>query len=215
VLAVRLRDNSDSSLSSPSQQDLSGSLIVVLSDLGNNLMFEKGGKTLCPLKVQLNKALRSERRVGGNSNILALSQVEKVRLNKVGVVLDLKNSRLDASRTEKVQDQRSLEVGNSDGTDQTGVNALLESGPGGVDRGGDGLDGAVGVVPSGGVGDGGVDVGKGDGEVDVEEVEVPGWELATNALWRRRENLLKTPPLKLLADNGLNFVGLMESVPEL
>lgn len=83
------------------------------------------------------------------------------------MVLDLKHCRADAGVAQRVKEKRALVVGHADGAHESQVDEGLQCRPGGVKGGGNGLYGAVGEVPAGGVGHGGVDVCEGDGEVNV------------------------------------------------
>ena len=115
------------------------------------------------------------------------------------MVLDLEGSWADARVAKEVKDQRSLEVGDTDGTGDLVVNQLFHGGPGLLDGGVGELDrGLAIVVPSWWVADGWINVLQGDWEVDEVQVEV-----------------LKTPVSELLAGNWANLVLVVERVPEL
>lgn len=114
------------------------------------------------------------------------------------MVLDLERRRADPGVSEKIHQQRTLEVRDTDALGETLIVDLLKPLPRLLDARVDGLDGSIGGVPARGVGDLGVDVFEGDGEVDEVEIEV-----------------LETPPFELLADNGLDAGLLVEGVPEL
>lgn len=115
------------------------------------------------------------------------------------MVLDLEGSRRDLGVAEEVVEELGLEVGDTDALGETASDEGLHGGPclldGGLGRADLGL--AV-VVPAGRVSDGGVDVLEGDGEVNEVEVKA-----------------VDTPVSKLLANDGLYTVSIVEGVPKL
>jgi len=198
--ASGLGDNSQAALGGPAEQDLRGSLAVLV---GNGLdcgILEKGLELLGVLHVELAEAGGAERAVGSDGNALLLGKVKEKLLNEVGVVLDLEGSGADLGVAEEVVEELGLEVGDTDALGQTLLDEALHSGPGLLDGGlaGADLGASIIVVPARGVADRGVDILEGDGEVDQVEVEV-----------------VDAPVSKLLANNGLNTLAVVEGVPEL
>lgn len=149
------------------------------------------------LHVELEEAERTERRVGSDAETFLLDVLDQTGLDEVRVVLDLENSRTDASVAEQVHDQLGVEVGDTDAAGELLVNQRLHSSPGLLDGSVAELD-LVSLAPAGGVLDGGVDVFQRNGEVDVIEVKV-----------------VDAPVSQLLAGNRLDLVTLVEGVPQL
>lgn len=151
------------------------------------------------LHVELAERSRAEGGVGGHGDALSLGKVEEVLLDEVGVVLDLKSGGADLGVAEEVVQELGLEVGDANALGETLLDERLHGRPGLLDGGLGGANLALAIkVPAGRVADRGVDVLEGDGEVDQVEIEV-----------------LETPVGKLLADNGLDAVAVVEGVPEL
>ncbi len=198
-LGVGLWNDGNIALGDPSEDDLSWGLVVLLGNAGDNLVLEERWGIGGLLPAELEEGGWAEGGVGGDGNFLLLGQADEGWLDEVWVVLDLKGSWADLGDTEEVEDQRSLEVGDSNGTDEFLLNERLHGGPGLLDAGVGELDGlSVGTVPSWWVAFGWVDVLQGDWEVDDEEVEV-----------------LKTPVGQLLEGNWLDVLLLVEGVPQL
>lgn len=55
MLGVRLRNDGNAALGSPSEKDLCWGLSVLLSDGGNSVMFEKGWGVIGLLPLELNE----------------------------------------------------------------------------------------------------------------------------------------------------------------
>ena len=198
-LGVGLWNDGDSALGDPAEDDLGWGLLVLLGNLGDHLVLEKHWGVGGLLPSELDEGGWAESGVGGDGDALLLGQADEGWLDEVWVVLDLEGSWADAGVAEEVEDQRSLEVGDTNGAGDLVVNQLLHGGPGLLDGGVGELDrGLAIVVPSWWIADGWVDVLQGDWEVDEVQVEV-----------------LKTPVSELLAGNWANLVLVMERVPEL
>ena len=56
----------------------------------------------CALVAELDVALRTERRVGGDGDVVDLAELDQGLLGEVGVELDLENSRSDASVSQDI-----------------------------------------------------------------------------------------------------------------
>lgn len=130
---------------------------------------------------------------------MPLDQVDQRLLSKVWVVLDLEGGGQNTSVAEKVEDQSSVVVADTNALGKALVNELLHGLPC-VGKsslaGGDVL--ATLVLPAGRVADGGVDVLQGNWEVDNEEVKV-----------------VDAPVLELLVADRLDALLVVEGVPEL
>lgn len=199
LLTGGLGDDGKATLGGPAKEDLGGGLAVLGGDGLDSINLHQRLDLAGMLHVELLERGGAEGGVGSDGDTLVFGKTEKLVLDEVGVVLDLEGGRLDAGIAEQVIDELGLEVGDTDALGETGVNQLLHGGPGllGGSLGGADLGLAV-VVPAGGVADAGVDVLKGDGEVNQVEVEV-----------------VETPVGELLLDDGLNTVAIVESVPQL
>lgn len=115
------------------------------------------------------------------------------------MVLDLERSWADFGVAKQVEDQRALEVGDSDGLGVAFANEGLHGSPGFLNRGIAGLDVVLAVEgPSGWVADGGINVFECNWEVDDEEIKI-----------------INVPISKLLLGNLLDLIAVMEAVPEL
>lgn len=115
------------------------------------------------------------------------------------MVLDLEGRWADCGVAEEIEDERALEVGDTDGFREAFLGDRLHGCPGLLDAGVAELHVVLSVVsPSGWVAHGGVDVFKRDGEVHDVEVEV-----------------LEAPIGELLARDGLDLWAVVEGVPEL
>ena len=110
VLVVALGDDCDISLRSPPEQDLRGSLAVLGSDALDNVVVKEERCVLCPLHVQLDEALGSERRVGSDVNVVGLAQLDKTFLGEVRVVLNLQSRGDDAGVAQEVENQGAVVV---------------------------------------------------------------------------------------------------------
>lgn len=150
------------------------------------------------LHVELEERGRAERAVGSDGDALTLGKLEELLLGEVGVVLDLEGGRADLGVAEEVVDQLGLEVGDTNAAGEAGIDEALHGGPGLLDGGLAGANLIALVVPAGRVADGGVDILKGDGEVNEVEVEV-----------------VDAPVGELLLDDGLDALTVVEGVPEL
>lgn len=199
MLAAGLGDDSKTTLGSPAEKDLGRLLVVLLGNGRDSGLLEERDKVGGVLHVELLEGSRTEGRVGGDGNALVGSQLDQVRLDQVGVVLDLQGSRRDLGVAEEVVEELALEVGDTDALGELVLNEALHGSPGLLDGGLGGADlGLAIVVPAGRVSDGGVDVLEGDGEVDEVEVEV-----------------VDAPVGELLLDDGLYALAIVEGVPEL
>ena len=152
---------------------------------------------MCLVPIELNEGERSESRVTGNGDVLALGERDQFLLDEVGVMFDLEDGGTDTGVSEDVHQQGTLEVADTDRSGQSEIDQLLESGPCFLDGRFALNDLSFEVAPSAWVGNGGVDVFEGDGEMDEEEIKV-----------------VDAPPFELLAGDGLDFVGFVEGVPE-
>jgi hypothetical protein len=165
--------------------------------------------------LELDERLGAERRVGDDSDVLSLGELDESVLGQVGVDLDLKDGGADAGIAEEINEEGALEVGDTDGLGEAEVDEALHRFPGLLDAG-LALDNlALEIRPSRGVAVLGVDVLESHGEVDVEYIKVPGRAGLGTVSLSTGENVLKTPPLELLADDGLDALLLVESVPKL
>jgi hypothetical protein len=156
------------------------------------------------------------RGVSGDSDILRLRKVDESSLGEVGVDLDLEDGGFDASVAEEIDDESTLEVGDTDRLGKTKVDKVLHSLPGLLNGGLALNDLSIEGVPPGRVAILGVDILESYGEVDVEDIKVAEtkrWALPSE----RRQNSysLDSPPFELLTGNGLNALLLVEGVPEL
>jgi hypothetical protein len=174
---VALGDDCNVTLGSPAKEDLGSGLVVLLSDIHDGVVHKKGFNLHSLLPGKLNEALRAEGRVSSHSDTLLLGEEEEVRLEEVGMVLNLENGHGDLGIAEEVHEERTLEVGDTDGTGDLLLNKTLESSPGLLDGNVDGNNPLINTVitfvgPFCGVVFGVVDVFGGNGEVDQVEVEI-------------------------------------------
>jgi hypothetical protein len=198
-----LGDDSKTLLSSPSEKDLGGSLVVLAAEAGENLVLHERRGRLGNVHVELNEAGRAERRVGSQSNTLSLGETDKFSLLVVGVKLNLEGSRADLGVLEQVVDGLSLEVGDTNGLGETLLNEVLHALPGLLVGGLAPADLSAGiiVVPARGVADLGVDVLEGDGEVDEEKIKVVDLPVGELAAGDRLDVLLVVVSLPELGDD--------------
>jgi hypothetical protein len=89
-------------------------------------------------------------------------------------MLNLESGRSDVGVSKEILQQRTLEVGDTNGLGKTLVGELLHRLPGLLDGNVDLLDRAVGIMPAAGVSILRIDVLGRDREVDKEQVEVAG-----------------------------------------
>lgn len=195
---IALGDNSNVTLSSPAQQDLGGSAVVLGSKRSDDSVVEQTGGILGLLDLQLDEAERTEGGVCSDGETLLLGVVDESLLGEVRVVLDLEGGRADASIAEEIHQQLGAEVAHTDAAGQLLVDQRLHGGPGLLDGGLAVLNLALGVGPAGRVADTGVDVLQSNGEVDDVQVEVVNAQVS-----------------QLLAGNGLDLVAVVEAVPQL
>ena len=195
--AVALGDDSDSTLGAPPQNDLSRGTLMRLCDARDRLVLKQLGGVVCLFPIESDKRQRAKGRVSSKGDVLALGERDELLLHEVGVVLDLEDRGADTGVSEDVHQESTLEVANTDRLGQAEIDQLLEGGPGLLDGGFALDDFALEVLPPAWVGNGGVDVFEGNGEVDEEEIKV-----------------VDAPPFELLAGDGLDFVGFVEGVPE-
>jgi hypothetical protein len=198
-----LGDDSKTLLSSPSEKDLGGSLVVLAAEAGENLVLHERRGRLGNVHVELNEAGRAERRVGSQSNTLSLGETDKFSLLVVGVKLNLEGSRADLGVLEQVVDGLGLEVGDTNGLGETLLNEVLHALPGLLVGGLAPADLSAGiiVVPARGVADLGVDVLEGDGEVDEEKIKVVDLPVGELAAGDRLDVLLVVVSLPELGDD--------------
>lgn len=198
-LGVGLWNDGNAALGDPSEDDLSWGLLVLLSNLGDHLVLEQHWGVGGLLPSELDEGGWTEGGVGGDGDALLLGQADESWLDEVWVVLDLEGSWTDLGVAEEVKDQRSLEVGDTDGAGHLLLDQGLHGGPGLLDGGVGELNGGLAiVVPSWWVADGWVDVLQGDWEVDEVEIEV-----------------VKAPVSELALGNWLDLLLVVERVPQL
>jgi hypothetical protein len=115
------------------------------------------------------------------------------------MVLDLQGGRADLGVAQQVENQRALEVGDTNRVCVSFSNQVLHCGPRLLDRGIAQLDTAPAIVaPFRRIPDRGINPSEGHGEMDHVQIEV-----------------INAPVLQLLLGNGLDLVAVMEGVPEL
>jgi len=197
LLVVALRDNGNAALGRPPQQYLSRGLPVPLCRILDRVTRKQRWTILSFLHLKLQETLGAEARVRSNGNALRVAKMQEPGLNEVRVVLNLESGRSDAGVSKKVLQQRTLEVGDTNGLGKTLVGELLHRLPGLLDGNVDLLDRTVGIMPAARVNILRIDVLGRDREVDEEQVEV-----------------VNTPPLELLAADRLDPLGLVEGVPQ-
>ena len=112
--------------------------------------------------------------------------------------LNLEDLRLDAGITEDVKEKSTLDIGDTDVLGEASVDEGLHGGPGLLEWSVLEVNLAIVTGPAGREPVGRVNVGKGDGEVDEEEVEV-----------------IQSPELELIVSKLLYMLLGVESVPEL
>jgi hypothetical protein len=199
VLRVALGDDSETTLSGPSEQYLGGGLAVGFRDLGDDGVVEEERGVGGELHVALNERLGTEGRVSCNGNVVLLGQLEQVGLDVVWVVLDLERRRLDSGVCEHVKQQSAGVVGDTDALCQTLLLDSLHCLPCALEAGVAVLDLALTVVePTRGVPCLGRDVLERNREVDDPEIEV-----------------VNAPVSQLLPGDGLNLVVVVERLPKL
>lgn len=200
LLTAGLGDDRQPSLGRPPEQHLRRLLLVLLGDGVDGVVLHEGHQRLGVLEAEADERGGAERGVGGDGDALLFSEFDEFGLDEVGVVLDLEGGGGDLGGAEEVVDQLGLEVGDPDAASELLPDqVLLEALPGLRDGGVAPHDlGLAVLVPARGVANGGVDPFEGYGEVDEVEVEV-----------------VDPPVAELLADDGLDFVGVVEGVPEL
>lgn len=196
VMVVRLGDDSQTLLNSPAEEDLSRGLLGLLRDGGDDIVREKAGNTV--VGTELEVALRAERRVSGDGDAELLAESNEFLLGEVGVELDLVDGGLDASVAEDVNQERALEVGNTDVLSKTRLADLLHGFPGLTDGDLGRVDLAVETPPLRRVLGLNGNILEGDGEVDEVEVEV-----------------INAPELELVPDELVCALLLVVGVPEL
>ena len=149
------------------------------------------------MHVEFDEGLRAEGGVGGDGDAFGLGEVQQALLREVGVVFDLEGGGASFGVAEEVHEELAVEVADADALGQALALDFLHGGPGLLDAGVAGYDVLAVVGEAGGVADGGVDVFEGDGEVNYVEVEV-----------------VDAPVLELFFANWLDFVAIVEGVPE-
>lgn len=87
---------------------------------GGVLEQERGIGGLLPAELEEGRWAKGG--VGGDGKALLLGQLDEGLLDEVWVVLDLENSRADLGVSEKVEDESTLEVGDSDALCELQVN---------------------------------------------------------------------------------------------
>lgn len=115
---VALGDNSDVTLSSPAQQNLSRGALVLGSESSDDSVVEQEGGILGLLDLELDEAERTEGGVCGDGEALLLGVVDKGLLGEVRVVLDLEGGGADASIAEEIHQQLGAEVAHTDAAGQ-------------------------------------------------------------------------------------------------
>jgi len=194
-----LGDNSEATLGSPSKEDLRWGLSVLLGNSLNGVLLEERSEALGLLHGELLKGEGTEGRVGRDGDTLSLGEVDELLLDEVRVMLDLEGGGANLGVSEEVVKELGLEVGDADALGEALLYEALEGRPGLLDGGLGSPNLALAVIkPAGRVADAGVDVFKGNGEVDEVEVKV-----------------VEAPVGELLPGDGLNAVAVVEGVPEL
>lgn len=102
ALVVGLGNNGNTALSSPSEQNLCGSLAVLLGNALDSLVVEKKRHVLC--HAEFDKRLRTERGVGSDGNVVRLAHLDQSLLGEIWVVFDLEGGGEDASIAEDIED---------------------------------------------------------------------------------------------------------------
>lgn len=87
LLVVGLWNDSESTLSRPSEENLSWGLVVLLGDGGDGLVLEENWGVLSVLPSKLDERSWAEGRVGGDGDSLLLSELDEGWLDEVWVVL--------------------------------------------------------------------------------------------------------------------------------
>lgn len=198
ALVIALGNNSNSALSSPAEEHLSGSLPVLLGNTLDCGMVEEEGGILGTLHVKLDEAQGSEGGVRGDGNSVLLGVLNQRLLSQVWVVFNLEGSWGDAGVAEHVHDELDVEITDADATDELLVDKTLHGGPGLLSGGIAVFDLVTLVEPSWGVADSWIHVFESDGKVDDEEIEV-----------------VDAPVGQLLPADWLDMLGLVERLPEL
>lgn len=147
--------------------------------------------------IQFLETQGAERGVCGDDDALALDVFDKLLLLEVRVMLNLERGRTNASMAQEVHDELNAEVANTNAAGEFLVDQRLHGLPCFLDSGIAECDFAV-CVPAGRVANGRVNPFECDGEVNQIKVKV-----------------FETKVLELLAGNGLDFVAVVEGVPEL
>ena len=150
------------------------------------------------LHVELDEGLRAKRRVRGHNHALVLRELDEPFLTEVWVVFDLQSGGLDGGVAEKIHDQLTIEITDTDALGQAFLRDRLHGRPRLLNGGGAGHDVLAVVGEARGVAVRGVDVFEGDGEMDNVQVEV-----------------VDAPVVELLLADRLDAVAVVEGVPQL
>lgn len=160
-------------------------------------MLEQGGCAVGDVHIQFLETQGTERGVCGDDDALALDVFDELLLLEVRVMLNLEGGGTNASMAQEIHDELNAEVANTNAAGEFLVDQRLHGLPCLLDSGIAECDFAV-CVPAGRVAHSRVNPFECDGEVNQVKVEV-----------------FETKVLELLAGNGLDFVAVVEGVPEL
>jgi len=117
-MAITLGNNSETTLTRPTKEDLSGSLAVLLGDVVDGGMHEQRLEVLRLVPIKLNKALGTEGRVSGDGDAFLLGEGDEVGLDEVRVMFDLEDGDGNFGVAEDVHEEGTLEVGDADRADE-------------------------------------------------------------------------------------------------
>ena len=168
--------------------------------LGNTLdrrVLHEQGCILGLLHIEFEEGLRSKGGVGCYGDPFRLREAEQAFLREVGVMFDLQRRGADFGIAEKIHEELAVEVTDTDALGQPLSLNFFHSRPRLLYAGLSRHDVLAVVGEAGGVSVGRVDIFEGDGEVDDVQVKV-----------------IDAPVFELFLADGLNFVAVVEGIPE-
>ena len=197
---VAFWDHRDIPLSCPPQQNLCGSLLVLLCELLDHGVLKQWRCVfgLVNRHIQLEERLRAKRTVGCDDDSLTLGEIEKPFLSEVGMMFDLESGRFYLGVSEEIQDQLAVEIADPDRLGETFIDQCFHGLPGFLNRciSRNYLVSFVGEAR--GISYFRIHVLQRDWKVDDVKIKI-----------------VNVPVLELLLANGLDLLLVMEGVPEL